>query len=153
MDQFKPPEYLVLEGNLAENWRRWRQRFELYGKCIDLESKTKQTQVAILLHTLGPDCLDIYNTFTYREAVTLADGIDPVPGEDRDDINIVMTKFEQHFSPLKNVTYERFMFFNRAQKQGEAIDQYVVDLKKMAAKCEFGELKDSLIRDRIVCGI
>ena len=74
--------------------------------------------------------MDIYNTFTDREAFTLADGIDPVPGEDQDDINTVMAKFEEHFSPLKNVTYDRFMFFNRAKKQGEAIDQYVVDLGK-----------------------
>ena len=33
------------------------------------------------------------------------------------------------------------------------LDQYVTDLKTKPQTCEFGELKDSLIRDRIVCGI
>ena len=33
------------------------------------------------------------------------------------------------------------------------IDQYVTDLKTKAQTCEFKDLKDSLIRDRIVCGI
>ena len=31
--------------------------------------------------------------------------------------------------------------------------QYVTDLKTKAQTCEFAELKDSLIRDRVVCGI
>ena len=36
---------------------------------------------------------------------------------------------------------------------GENIDAYVTDLKNKASLCEFSTLKDSLIRDRIVCGI
>ena len=38
-------------------------------------------------------------------------------------------------------------------KLGENIDAYVTDLKNKASLCEFSTLKDSLIRDRIVCGI
>uniref|UniRef100_A0A1X7U4B0 Retrotransposon gag domain-containing protein n=1 Tax=Amphimedon queenslandica TaxID=400682 RepID=A0A1X7U4B0_AMPQE len=30
MEQFQPPEPLLLQGNLAENWRRWKQRFSIY---------------------------------------------------------------------------------------------------------------------------
>ena len=36
---------------------------------------------------------------------------------------------------------------------GETIDQYVTDLRTKARSCELGELRDSLIRDRIICGI
>ena len=49
--------------------------------------------------------------------------------------------------------WERHMFNTRSQRDGETTDQYVTDLKTKAQTCEFGELKDSLIRDRIVCGI
>lgn len=45
------------------------------------------------------------------------------------------------------------MFFTRSQAQSEIIDAYVTDLKNKAKDCEFGELCDSLIRDRIVCGV
>ncbi|GFO36837.1 retrovirus-related pol polyprotein from transposon 17.6 [Plakobranchus ocellatus] len=31
--------------------------------------------------------------------------------------------------------------------------EFVTELKRCSANCEFRELKDSLIRDRIVCGI
>jgi len=45
------------------------------------------------------------------------------------------------------------MFNTRNQHDDETIDQYVTDLKTKAQTCEFKDLKDSLTRDRIVCGI
>ena len=30
MSLFKPPSTLNLEGNVADNWRKWKQRFQLY---------------------------------------------------------------------------------------------------------------------------
>ena len=39
------------------------------------------------------------------------------------------------------------------QRSDENIDSYVNELKTIAKTCEFGELAESLIRDRIVCGI
>ena len=45
------------------------------------------------------------------------------------------------------------MFHTRNQQPGEPIDQYVTDLKLKAKSCAFGTLTDSLITDRIVCGI
>ena len=35
----------------------------------------------------------------------------------------------------------------------ETIDQYVTELRTKARTCEFGDLTDSLIRDRFICGI
>ena len=45
------------------------------------------------------------------------------------------------------------MFNTSNQHVGETIDQYVTDLKTKVRSCEFGVLTDSLIKDRIVCGI
>ena len=33
------------------------------------------------------------------------------------------------------------------------IDNYVTTLRALAETCDFGALKDNLIRDRIVCGV
>ena len=41
----------------------------------------------------------------------------------------------------------------RVQHDGETVDGFVTSLKTLADTCEFGELKDSLIRDRIILGI
>ena len=64
-----------------------------------------------------------------------------------------MEKFKAYCNPRKNLTYERHIFNTKNQQAGENIDAYVTDLKNKASLCEFSTLKDSLIRDRIVCGI
>ena len=63
-----------------------------------------------------------------------------------------MAKLEAYCSPKKNVTYERYLFFSCTQN-GRPIDAFVTDLRTKAKTCEFGTLNDSLIKDRIVCGI
>ena len=42
---------------------------------------------------------------------------------------------------------------DRNQETGESFDTYLTALKALAKTCNFGSLKDELIRDRIVCGI
>lgn len=64
-----------------------------------------------------------------------------------------MDQFEAFCKPRKNITWERHIFNTRNQKSSEPIDQYVTDLRNKSKGCEFGELTDGLIRDRIVCGI
>ena len=41
----------------------------------------------------------------------------------------------------------------RCQHTGENIQMYVSDLRNKASTCQYGELKDDMIRDRLVCGI
>ena len=49
--------------------------------------------------------------------------------------------------------YGRLVFNQRNQKEGERIDNFVSELKRLSLTCEFGTLRDSLIRDRIVGGV
>ena len=48
---------------------------------------------------------------------------------------------------------ERHKFNTRTQQRGESIQTYISDLKNKASTCEFGDLKDEMIKDRLVCGI
>ena len=45
------------------------------------------------------------------------------------------------------------MFHSRKQLQGEPIEQFVTDLKLKAQTGQFENLKDSIIRDRLVLGV
>ena len=94
----------------------------------------------IFLHVVGSEGIDIYNTFTFADGET-------------DRITPLMDKFDAYCTPKKNITYERYIFNTRGQQAGETVDQYVTELKNMATTCEYGELRESLIRDRIVIGI
>ena len=82
MDKLQPPGPLLLQGNLSENWRKWKQRFELNG----LNEKDEKVQAATLLHVVGEEALEIYNTFSWNEV---------------GDKTKVSLKFEDHCNPQK----------------------------------------------------
>ena len=48
---------------------------------------------------------------------------------------------------------ERFQFYTRNQKEGESIASYVVTLKNLSSRCEFGAFLPEALRDRLVCGM
>ena len=52
-----------------------------------------------------------------------------------------------------NPFFRAVRFNNRKQGSHESIDVYATALRALAATCEFGTLKDEMIRDRLVCGI
>ena len=97
-------------------------------------------QCSTLLTVAGEEALEIFNTFGLSD-------------EDKVKIAVVIKKFEEYCTPKKNVTYERHVFNTRAQGATEGINAYVTEMRKLARNCEFKELCDSIIRDRIVCGI
>ena len=55
--------------------------------------------------------------------------------------------------PKKNDTVERYKLFTRVQEAGETLDKFIADVKILAATCNFKQLKESLIRDQIICGM
>ena len=71
--------------------------------------------------------------------------------EDRKKYGKVMEKLDSHFDVRKNVIFERARF-NRQRNQldGETAEEYMYSLVET---CEFGALKDEMIRDRLVVGI
>ena len=49
--------------------------------------------------------------------------------------------------------FERARFNLRKQEEGESVDQFITSLYTLAEHCDYGALKDELIRDRIVVGL
>ena len=67
MDQLKPPGSLTLQGNVSENWRKWRQKFQFYLEATEYSEKGKKLQCSLLLHCIGEDAVEVYNTFDFGE--------------------------------------------------------------------------------------
>lgn len=57
------PPALSFEGNVKENWKKWRQRFEVYLVATDLKSKSDERKIAVLLHVAGEEAMEKYETF------------------------------------------------------------------------------------------
>ena len=51
MDKLEPPRSLILMGNLAENWRRFKQQFEIYQIASGLDKKRRKSSS----HGVAPD--------------------------------------------------------------------------------------------------
>lgn len=108
---------LSFEGNVAENWRCFKQKFEIYLVATGYEEKSKKKKACILLNLAGEQAIEMYNTFTYNE------------GESKEDIEVVVTKFEEQCNLKRNVTYERHVFNKRSQVSTETIDAFVTELR------------------------
>ncbi|XP_050552142.1 putative uncharacterized protein DDB_G0282133 [Spodoptera frugiperda] len=126
-------------ANNAEAWRKWWQRLELYLLASGLDRSEEKRKVAILLHSIGPKGLEIFNTFNIS--------LDEAKIED------VKVKFDLYFEPRKNLTMCRYMFFTRRQAQSESIDDFITDLEIKSQDCEFGTLRESMIRDIFIANL
>lgn len=136
----KPPPPLLITGDVGENYKRWRQRFDLYFTASGANSRLDDgTKVALLLHSIGEEALQIYNTFEF--------------GQQARTYTNVLQKFDDYFTPLKNETMNRHVFFNTDKKESESFDDFVTSLRRLSQDCNFGGLRDSLIRDQIIRGI
>ena len=49
--------------------------------------------------------------------------------------------------------YKRYILNQRAQEVGESLNHYITDVMKQVELCQYGNLKDELVRDRLLCGI
>nr|XP_034824747.1 uncharacterized protein K02A2.6-like [Maniola hyperantus] len=144
MEHARPPTELVVEGgpaSRADAWRTWRKQFQVFLKASGVAKEPADVQASLLINLIGPAGYDVFTTFTYDK------------GESEDNIGCLLKKFDEHFGTKPNITLARFKFFTRSQDSGETIDQYVTALRVLSQYCEFAQLRDSLIRDRIVCGI
>ena len=59
----------------------------------------------------------------------------------------------KHYDLKPLVIGERFRFYQRFQKAGESIADYMVDLRRLSIRCEFGDFLGQALRDIFVCGV
>ena len=66
---------------------------------------------------------------------------------------IVKGKFEGRFVKRRNTIYKRAKFNQRKQEDGETVDSFITVLYCLVEHCQYGDLADKMIRDRIVAGV
>ena len=121
MDSFHKPSALSFDGNTSENWRRFKQQFDIYVTASGSEKKDDTVKIAILLNFAGEDAIEVFNTFQFAEG-------------DEKKLNKVLEQFEQYCNPRKDVVFETSVladnterFWNRGsarhsfEKQGEIL--------------------------------
>uniref|UniRef100_A0A8C3HRM3 CCHC-type domain-containing protein n=1 Tax=Chrysemys picta bellii TaxID=8478 RepID=A0A8C3HRM3_CHRPI len=119
-------------------WHVYTERFELFVIANDI---TEEKKVPIFLSVVGAK--------TYSLLCSLLHPVKPETKSYSDIVEILGS----HFSPKPLVIAERYRFHKRDQKEDETVVQFVATLRKLAEHCEFKEILNDALRDRLVCGL
>ena len=111
-----------------------------YEIALGLIEKSAEVRKATLKVVMGQEC------FRVLQQLNLTD-------EQQNSSATIINRLNDYFVPKTNIIYERFKFNTCNQSINESLDEFVANLKHLAATCEFGNLRDELTRDRIVWGI
>ena len=116
----------------------------------ELANKSEMEKVSYFLLCAGERARELYRSFEFASP-------EFVTGEAGEvwkrTLKEAKDEVRDHCNPKKNLPYERYVFDSGSQNKSESINSYFTELRNLAASCEFGDLRDSLIRDRVVLGI
>lgn len=122
------------------SWTQWLRRFERFRIASGLSEKNEEYQINSLLYIMGEKSDDVMTTIPLEEAK-------------RKEYAEVCKALGEHFIGKHNVIYERARFNSRYQQPGETAENFITDVYKLAEHCQYGVLREEMIRDRIVVGI
>ena len=126
------------DGN-KDNWPQYVEHIEHFFIVNSIEGAEKKR--AVFLSVIG--------SATYK---TLRNLLSPAKPGDKSYADLVDV-LSKHYKPAPSEIVERFRFNSRARNPGESIAAYVAELRALAEFSNFGDTLETMLRDRIVCGI
>lgn len=136
----KVSQLKIVEGNLSENWRRFKRNFDIFMTAGELTEKSDAIKVNTFLNAVGEEAVEIFDSFNLS---TLQ----------RAHYDTVIQAFSDFCTPKKNTVYERYMFYQRKQKEGETFDSFLIDIRRLVRTCDFKEKESEMLRDQIVMAV
>ena len=125
-----PPEKFTF--SMPNTWPQWRKRFERYMSISGQNDKLEEEKINLLVYIMGEESEDIL----LQAAVTPKSYAE------------TLQCFENHFVPRRNIIFERYKFNSKVQKPGESVESFITSLHSLAESCDYGALKEELIRDK-----
>ena len=133
-----PPKLDVKSGCLKNNWRKFKRLWDSFETVTRLREDDPEYRTAMFISCIGLDALDIYEGLSFANEA------------ERNDIETVLTKFEDYCVGSTNETFEAFKFNCRRQAPGESIEEFVADLRRLIKTCNYESLEERLLKDQIV---
>ena len=65
----------------------------------------------------------------------------------------MVQKVQEHYTSAPSAIVQRFKFYSCNRQTIESIASYVARLRGLTQHCEFGDNLDTMLRDRLVCGV
>ena len=122
-----------------EEWSQYVERLDYFFVANNIVNGDKKR--AIFLSVVGPK--------PYRMLTSL---LSPEkPGEKS--YHQLVEFLKKQYDPRPSEIKQRFKFHSRVRKADESVSSYVVELRSLAAFCNFGATLEVMLHDHLVCGI
>lgn len=131
----RPPQF----DETAGTWGTYRVRLEAYFEGHGITDAAKRR--ALLVSSLSDNVVRILQGRCQSASINSLSYAD------------VVGYLEEHYDPQANEIAASYSFFVRKQEEGEKVQDFVAELRRLAKHCKFGDTLDRMLRDRIVCGI
>ncbi|XP_077508775.1 uncharacterized protein LOC144120249 [Amblyomma americanum] len=122
----------------VQNFDSYLERLEHFASANEVSEAKK---LSVFLTVLGAEAYEVLKNLV----------VPALPGEKTfAEIKILL---KNHYSPQTSVIAERCRFNRRVQLEQESVEDFVLELKHLARKCNFGDFLQDTLRDRLVAGI
>ena len=124
----------------GEDFRRWLKGVERYLTAVNIA--TPERQCAVLLHLLGPDVADTFETLP-----------EPEGAEQDNAFEKCKKKLDAYLAPARNVIAERMSFHQMTMGDNEDFEHFLGRLSVKLRQCGYPAAEtDRELRDRCVAG-
>ncbi|XP_064212700.1 uncharacterized protein K02A2.6-like [Tribolium castaneum] len=123
-----------------EDWQVWITHYERFRTATKLDKSTQAEQINSLLLHMGAKVTKFMEAKQKQET-------------DFPSYKALKEFFDNEFKDTPNTIYARAKFNRRDQREGEDAQTYIADVISLAKTCNYRDLEEELIRDRLVVGI
>ena len=136
-------------------WEDWIEEYNRFRRATKNHLEDGDIQRDALIYTMGgKEANKIFKTFKF-EMKTIPDPADrtkTIQFQEKDtDYDTLVQKFTDYFIPRRNLIYERSIFKERKQHEGETVEEYVRELQNLVKHCDYVDPEDQ-VRDCFVIG-
>ncbi|XP_042150116.1 uncharacterized protein LOC121838113 [Ixodes scapularis] len=121
-----------------QDFESYLERFEFFVSANEIAAARK---LAVFLTLIGAEAYEVLKNLV----------VPALPGQKT--YEEVKTLLKNHYSPKTSVIAERCKFNRRIQLDHESVEDFIIELKHLARKCNFGVFLQDALRDRLVAGI
>ena len=128
-------------------------KFEPYNEEEDVEQYFERLEMFLLANGVKDDKKvgHVLSGIGAKAYAILRNLLAPAEPKDSD-FATIKGKLVGYYKPKPPVIGQRFIH-QRTQKPGESINQFVMELRRLARTCDFGGFLKEALRDRLVCGL
>ena len=136
--QIPAPNPMSLVRNIVENWKEFESAWDDYLVAAELDKKLTDSDGTDSNAGHAIVAATLYSVMV-AECKRELDNLPELTTHDRKKLKVIVKRLRDYLIPQENVLYERFVFNSAIQKSGESIDEFTLQLRKLAESCESGD--------------